>query len=97
LVSLPRAGEDGSLKRRLGSWPGTLRAKTGSLRDVKAMAGYATTPAGRAVSFAVLVNGRKGRPLGTARVDRLVDAALRAVDQLRSDSSTAQKGSPIEN
>ncbi len=83
LVALPRAGEDGSLRERLGAWRGRLRGKTGTLRDVAALAGRADLPGagkdrGRAVLFAVLVNRAKGAPpVGAATVDRLVDAVLR--------------------
>lgn len=83
LVALPRAGEDGSLRDRLAAWRGRVRAKTGTLRGVAALAGQADLPGpgrggGRTILFAVLVNREDGAPpVGAAVVDRLVDALLR--------------------
>jgi D-alanyl-D-alanine carboxypeptidase/D-alanyl-D-alanine-endopeptidase (penicillin-binding protein 4) len=57
--SLPIAGRNGTLSTRMR---GTVaqdrcRAKTGTLRDASALAGYCTTTAGGAVAFAYLMNG----------------------------------------
>jgi D-alanyl-D-alanine carboxypeptidase/D-alanyl-D-alanine-endopeptidase (penicillin-binding protein 4) len=83
LVSLPRAGEDGSLKRRLPQLRGRLRAKTGSLRDVAALAGRAITPGGRTVTFALIVNeGAGASRVAPAAADRLLVAALHAADEV---------------
>lgn len=58
-AGLPVAGRSGTLSSRfvgtLGE--GTVRAKTGSIREGRALSGYATTRAGRAVVFSVVVNG----------------------------------------
>lgn len=55
LDSMPEAGEGGSTMRfRLGGAP--LRAKTGSLEYVRALAGYASTQDGRDVTFVVFAN-----------------------------------------
>jgi serine-type D-Ala-D-Ala carboxypeptidase/endopeptidase (penicillin-binding protein 4) len=58
--SLPVAGVDGTLKARLRGTPaeGRLRAKTGSLALVSALAGYVTTSRGERLAFAALVNGQ---------------------------------------
>ena len=49
VASLPVAGRDGTMKRRLLDGPaaGNARIKTGSLRDVVSVAGYVTDAAGR--------------------------------------------------
>lgn len=50
VASLPRAGEDGTLARdpaRFGAVIGRAHLKTGSLRDVQAMAGYVQGRSGR--------------------------------------------------
>lgn len=59
--SLPIAGIDGTLKKRMkGSvaerW---VRAKTGYLTNVVSLAGYAGRPDGRIVSFVMMFNGKK--------------------------------------
>ena len=58
LAALPVAGVDGTLGRRLGGGPtrGNVRAKTGSLEQVRALSGYVTTADGRQLAFAVLCN-----------------------------------------
>jgi serine-type D-Ala-D-Ala carboxypeptidase/endopeptidase (penicillin-binding protein 4) len=59
LDSLPVAGVDGTLKRRLKGTPaeGRIVAKTGTLRYANALVGYATTRSGGdRLAFAILVN-----------------------------------------
>ena len=58
---LPAAGVDGTLRKRYASGPaacvaGILRAKTGSLHDVIALAGYAPASDGTTRAFAMIVN-----------------------------------------
>jgi serine-type D-Ala-D-Ala carboxypeptidase/endopeptidase (penicillin-binding protein 4) len=56
--TLPVAGIDGSLTERFrGSLAnGKLHAKTGSLKNVNALSGYATTSSGRRIAFSIMVN-----------------------------------------
>lgn len=56
--SLPVAGRDGTLERRLRGTEaeGRVFAKTGSLRGVSALAGYAITTKGAPRTFAILCN-----------------------------------------
>jgi D-alanyl-D-alanine carboxypeptidase/D-alanyl-D-alanine-endopeptidase (penicillin-binding protein 4) len=58
VASLPVAGQDGTLAAQLKGTPtaGRIQAKTGTLEHAKAMAGYATTLAGRRVIFAVFAS-----------------------------------------
>ncbi len=60
--ALPVAGVDGTLRSRLRGTPaeGNLRAKTGSLDLVSALAGYVTTAAGEPLVFALLLNQYAG-------------------------------------
>jgi D-alanyl-D-alanine carboxypeptidase/D-alanyl-D-alanine-endopeptidase (penicillin-binding protein 4) len=58
--SLSIAGRDGSLHKRMTTLPGTVYAKTGYLRGVRTLSGYAVTPQGRWRAFSVLFNGFKG-------------------------------------
>jgi D-alanyl-D-alanine carboxypeptidase/D-alanyl-D-alanine-endopeptidase (penicillin-binding protein 4) len=57
LASLPIAGESGTLKNRLlyTSAQGTVRAKTGTLRGVRALSGYVDTAYGT-VAFSAIAN-----------------------------------------
>ncbi len=61
VASLGVAGVDGTLKNKLtdGDARRRIRAKTGNLRGVTALAGYGISPGGREFAFAVLVNSLK--------------------------------------
>jgi D-alanyl-D-alanine carboxypeptidase/D-alanyl-D-alanine-endopeptidase (penicillin-binding protein 4) len=60
--SLPVAGEDGTLRRRMVDTPaaGRVRAKTGTISGVSNLAGYLTTTSGRHLAFAILVQNFVG-------------------------------------
>jgi D-alanyl-D-alanine carboxypeptidase/D-alanyl-D-alanine-endopeptidase (penicillin-binding protein 4) len=77
-ASLPIAGVDGTLERRLvdGACTGRVRAKTGTLSHARALSGYITTRSGRTVTFSVIANNYL---IPTSAVDRTVDEALLAV------------------
>lgn len=75
LASLPLAGREGTLRARLLGTPaeGVARAKSGTMSNIRSLAGYVPTGAGRAVSFAVVLNNHEGSPAeATAAIDRLV-------------------------
>ena len=78
-ASLPVAGVDGTLERRLRQQPvrGRVQAKTGTLRHVHALAGYATTVWGTRRAFAVVLNHYTGR-LGRRAIDRVAAAIVGA-------------------
>jgi PBP4 family serine-type D-alanyl-D-alanine carboxypeptidase len=59
LESLPVSGTDGTLKRRMESVAGKVRAKTGHINGVSSLSGYVETAGGR-LAFSILVNGWKG-------------------------------------
>jgi D-alanyl-D-alanine carboxypeptidase/D-alanyl-D-alanine-endopeptidase (penicillin-binding protein 4) len=61
--SLAVAGRDGTLEKRMRGTAaeGNVAAKTGTLSLVNALAGYATTPRGERLAFALLVNNHAGR------------------------------------
>ncbi|MDP1647155.1 MAG: D-alanyl-D-alanine carboxypeptidase/D-alanyl-D-alanine-endopeptidase [Rubrivivax sp.] len=78
LMSLPVAGVDGTLRNRLKDSPATgwARLKTGTLRNVVALAGYVSDDDGRPWAVAMMVNhdnANKARPV----LDALVDAIAR--------------------
>jgi serine-type D-Ala-D-Ala carboxypeptidase/endopeptidase (penicillin-binding protein 4) len=61
--SLPIAGESGTLRRRMQGTPaqGKVRAKTGTLSGVNALAGFAQTSGGASLTFVYLINGPEPR------------------------------------
>jgi D-alanyl-D-alanine carboxypeptidase/D-alanyl-D-alanine-endopeptidase (penicillin-binding protein 4) len=77
-ATLPILGVDGTLERRLRGTraAGRVRAKTGSMSNVRALAGYVTTLTGERLAFAIVANNFKAR--GSA-LDAVVDRALDAL------------------
>lgn len=76
LGSLPIAGTDGSLRRRLGGSPATgwARLKTGTLRNVVALAGTLKDAGGQPLVLVLLLNhdnatSARARPVADAFVD----------------------------
>jgi D-alanyl-D-alanine carboxypeptidase/D-alanyl-D-alanine-endopeptidase (penicillin-binding protein 4) len=60
MSALPVAGVDGTLKRRMHNIAWRVRAKTGTLQGVIALAGYAITADKEPVAFVIMINGRNG-------------------------------------
>ena len=62
LASLPVGGVDGTLTRRMRGMTaeGVLRAKTGTLRGLTALAGYTVTGDGETVAFSIIVSNYLG-------------------------------------
>ena len=75
LASLPTAGVDGSLAKRMQGTAaeGNVHAKTGGLRWVNALSGYVTTAAGERLVFSVMLNRYLASPghKGTAALDEI--------------------------
>jgi D-alanyl-D-alanine carboxypeptidase/D-alanyl-D-alanine-endopeptidase (penicillin-binding protein 4) len=74
---LPEAGLNGTLSNRFVSTPGAgvVRAKTGSLTGVTALAGVVITADGRPLAFAVLADGMAyGQEGPSAAIDAFADA-----------------------
>ena len=61
LPSLPVAGEDGTLERRMrgSATRGNVKAKTGTVEGVSTLAGYCTNANGHTLCFAILNQGVK--------------------------------------
>lgn len=79
MASLPLAGEDGTMRSRLKDSPaaGWSRLKTGTLRNVAALAGYVRDAEGRPWAVAMMVNHERARAARPA-LDALVDAMARS-------------------
>ena len=84
LASLPVAGVDATMRRRATAVAGRAWLKTGSLRDVSAIAGYAQGEAGQRYAVVGLINHPNAGP-GRAALDALVQWAV----QLDSAQPTA--------
>jgi D-alanyl-D-alanine carboxypeptidase/D-alanyl-D-alanine-endopeptidase (penicillin-binding protein 4) len=80
-ASLPIGATDGTMRRRLQNSPaaGRARLKTGSLRNVIALAGYVPDASGTPCVFVAFVNSeRAGEGRGRAVLDTLVDWVARS-------------------
>ncbi len=77
MASLPRAGETGTLKKRFRAkhFRDRVVAKTGTLRDTSALAGYVRSDEGHVLVFVILCEGPVGRAraLQEAVVTALLD------------------------
>lgn len=73
MASLPLAGVDGTLKKRLGDSPAAGRAhlKTGYLEGVRALAGYVLDASGRRWVVVCLINGPRAQA-GKPAMDALL-------------------------
>ncbi|QES49436.1 D-alanyl-D-alanine carboxypeptidase/D-alanyl-D-alanine-endopeptidase [Streptomyces venezuelae] len=81
LTGLPVAGFTGTLRtRNSGDSPGAglVRAKTGTLRGVNALAGTVVTPSGRLLSFAFLAADTSNGPAAEKALDKLAAAVATA-------------------
>lgn len=74
VTSLPISGIDGTLKRRMngGLAERQVRAKTGLLNGVVALAGYAGQKSGKAVPFVFIYNGNADGSVVRSVVDRFI-------------------------
>lgn len=84
--SLPVAGRSGTLRKRMRNTPaeGRVRAKTGTLAEVNALAGFVETEGGTTLTFAYLING-PDQPRGLMPLDELAAALV-----------TVPTGPPVE-
>jgi len=56
LEALPISGYDGHLQGRMGTIKGKVRAKTGNMKSITALAGYIYTNGNQVLTFAIIVN-----------------------------------------
>jgi D-alanyl-D-alanine carboxypeptidase/D-alanyl-D-alanine-endopeptidase (penicillin-binding protein 4) len=62
MTALPVAGVDGSLEGRMKGTPaeGNVRAKTGTMSNIRSLAGYVTTASGERLAFVIMANNFEG-------------------------------------
>jgi D-alanyl-D-alanine carboxypeptidase/D-alanyl-D-alanine-endopeptidase (penicillin-binding protein 4) len=72
--SLPVAAEDGTLETRMAGTPaaGRVQAKTGTIRNVSALAGYVTTRSGTRLAFYAVSNHHENTSDAVAAIDALM-------------------------
>lgn len=77
--SLPIAGEDGSLRRRMRGTPaaGNVRAKTGTVEGVSTLSGYLHTAGGNLLCFSIMNQGVRHTSTGRNFQDRVCRALCR--------------------
>ena len=77
MTALPVAGRDGSLAGRMAGTPaeGNVRAKTGTMSNIRALAGYVRTRDGEHLAFAIMADNFEGS--GAAATDAIDRIAVR--------------------
>ena len=78
VAALPVGGHDGTLENRMrgGILDRHVQAKTGTITNVRSLAGYATTHRGEKLAFSIIVNNVT---TGNAEIDRIVERVLEEV------------------
>jgi len=73
LPTLPVAGQDGTLKKRMAGTPAenNVQAKTGTLTGITSLAGYLTASDGHRLCFAIIVQGVMRSADGRDLIDRV--------------------------
>ncbi len=89
-ASLAVPGSTGTVKRRMRGTPARrCRVKTGTLRDVSALAGYCDAVGGRDLGFALLFN--RVNPIAARAIQDRMAAAIARLDE---DSDAARSDAP---
>jgi D-alanyl-D-alanine carboxypeptidase/D-alanyl-D-alanine-endopeptidase (penicillin-binding protein 4) len=94
VTALPVAGFDGSLANRMRGTPadGNVRAKTGTMSNIRSLAGYVTTRDGERLAFVIVVNNFEGTG---ATANQAIDAmAVRLASFTRAASAPAPSSPP---
>lgn len=73
--SLPVAGLDGTLEKRMVNSPakGNVRAKTGTVTGISSLAGYCTAPTGHRLCFSIINQGIKTMKVGRDFQDKVCE------------------------
>lgn len=85
------SSDRGSLSHRLGQLPGEIRAKTGYMTGVRALAGYIDHPHYGPIAFSIVANHlpEKGQP--QAAIDKIVGLFARVSQRCSSNSPRVSK------
>ena len=79
LPTLPIAGEDGTLRKRMRGTPaeGTVQAKTGTVEGVSTLSGYCTAASGNRLCFSIMNQGIRHTSTGRHFQDRVCSTLCR--------------------
>lgn len=79
LPSLPIAGEDGTLRKRMRGTPaeGNVQAKTGTVEGVSTLSGYCTAASGNRLCFSIMNQGIRHTSTGRHFQDRVCSTLCR--------------------
>jgi serine-type D-Ala-D-Ala carboxypeptidase/endopeptidase (penicillin-binding protein 4) len=82
MATLPIAGVDGTLERRMhgGKARDNVRAKTGSIANVRSLSGYVRTAGGETLAFSIIGNNFTMRGMA---IDEITDKAVEAMARSR--------------
>jgi serine-type D-Ala-D-Ala carboxypeptidase/endopeptidase (penicillin-binding protein 4) len=82
MATLPIAGVDGTLERRMrgGKAQDNVRAKTGSIANVRSLSGYVRTAGGETLAFSIIGNNFTMRGMA---IDEITDKAVEAMARSR--------------
>ena len=92
--TLPVAGTDGTLANRFSAGPalGMIHAKTGSIDNVRAISGYATSRRGEPLVFCIFVNNNPQHgPDATSTMDVIASAMVDVLGPAISASSESSR------
>lgn len=96
LPSLPVAGEDGTLRKRMrhGSAHGTVFAKTGTVEGVSTLSGYATAPNGHLLCFSVMNQGIRRTSTGRNFQDKVCEALTKPLPEVQPAPEPGEDAQP---
>ena len=84
ISSLPIAGIDGTLKNRMKNIAWKVRAKTGTMSGVVALAGYVITKDKEPLAFVIIINGHLGMGWKYKEMENKIVTELANYSQLSS-------------
>ena len=87
VTALPIAGVDGSLSERMRNTPaaGNVRAKTGTMSNIRSLAGYVTTRDGETLAFVAMVNNFEGTGAAANQALDSIAVSLAAFSRTQTD------------
>ena len=91
-AALPVAGIDGTLSERMRGTPaaGNVRAKTGTMSNIRSLAGYVRTRDGETLAFVAMVNNFEGAGAAANQALDAIAVSLAAFSRIQPDAATGR-------
>ena len=89
--SLPIAATDGTLGGRLGKARGKILGKTGSIRYVNSLAGYADKDDGETLAFAIISNNITKRSDSSKVIDEIAISLVKKPEEKTEEQKNSKK------